>query len=46
MSSTALGDATDASDTRAKVDTAGISVSAALEGVRARSRAGGNGVGQ
>jgi hypothetical protein len=46
MSGTALGDATDASDTRAKVDTAGISVSADLGGVRARSRAGGNGVGQ
>ena len=46
MSGTAMGDATDTSDTRAKVDTAVISVSAAWGRVRMRPRAGGNGVGQ
>jgi hypothetical protein len=46
MSRTALGDATGASDTRAKGDTAGISVSADWGRVRTGPRAGGNGVGQ
>jgi hypothetical protein len=46
MSGRALGDATGASDTLAKVDMAVISVSADVGGVRAPSRAGGNGVGQ
>jgi hypothetical protein len=45
MSRTALGDARDASDTRAKVDTAMISVSADGGRVGTGPRAGGNGVG-
>ena len=46
MSGTALGDSTDASETRTKVDTAVMSVRADWGGGGTHPRASGNGVGQ